>query len=130
MESPRKPTWNKAWSGPNGWKMLVDEGALVIKFWLHLSKEQQENRLKSLEKNPLTRWKVTDRDWKRHKAYEKFQEVHENVIRHTSTAEAPWLIVEGADAHYRNLTIGKVILKAIQDRLEQDKRRRPRFGCR
>ncbi len=102
-------------------KMLVDEGALLIKFWLHLSKDKQEKRLKALEKNPLTRWKVTDRDWKHFKAYDKFQEVHENVIRHTSTAEAPWLIVEGEDENYRNLTVGRVILKAIQDRLEQDK---------
>lgn len=99
-------------------KMLVDEGALMIKFWLHLSKEKQKKRFKELEKNPLTRWKVTDRDWKRFKDYDKFQEVHENVIRHTSTAEAPWLIVEGEDAHYRNLTVGRVILKAIQDRLK------------
>jgi polyphosphate kinase 2 (PPK2 family) len=45
-------------------KMLVDEGALIIKFWLHLSKEKQKKRLKALEKNPLTRWRVTDRDWK------------------------------------------------------------------
>ena len=93
---------------------------LIIKFWLHLSKKKQEKRFKELEKNPLTRWKVTDRDWKHFKAYDKFQEVHEHVIRHTSTAEAPWLIVEGEDAHYRNLTVGKVILKAIQERLEQE----------
>lgn len=107
-------------------KMLVDEGALVIKFWLHLSKKKQKERLKTLEKNPLTRWQVTDRDWKRFKDYDKFQEVHESVIRHTSTAEAPWLIVEGMDANYRNLTVGKVILKATQDRLEQDKTPSPK----
>ncbi len=100
--------------------MLVDEGALIIKFWLHLSKEKQEKRLKSLEKNPLTRWRVTDRDWKRFKAYDKFQEVHEQVIRQTSTADAPWLIVEGEDANYRSLTVGKVILKALRDRLDQE----------
>ena len=101
-------------------QMLVDEGALVIKFWMHLSKETQEKRFKELEKNPLTRWKVTDRDWKHFKAYDTFREVHENVIRHTSTAEAPWLIVEGEDDCYRNLTVGKIILKAIQERLEQE----------
>ena len=100
--------------------MLVDEGALIIKFWLHLSKDKQEKRLKSLEKNPLTRWRVTERDWKRFKAYDKFQEVHEQVIRQTSTADAPWLIVEGEDANYRSLTVGKVILKALRDRLDQD----------
>ncbi|HEY8084756.1 MAG TPA: polyphosphate:AMP phosphotransferase, partial [Methylophilaceae bacterium] len=100
-------------------KMLVDDGALIIKFWLHLSKEKQKKRLKALEKNPLTRWRVTDRDWKHFKAYDKFQSVHEKVIRHTSTAEAPWLIVEGEDPCYRSLTIGKMILKSITARLEQ-----------
>ncbi|WP_310599994.1 polyphosphate:AMP phosphotransferase [Desulfobulbus sp.] len=99
-------------------KMLVDEGALVLKFWLHLSKAKQEKRFKELEKNPLTRWKVTKRDWKRFKQYDTFQAVHEKVIRFTSTAEAPWLVVEGEDACYRSLTVGKVILKAIRDRLE------------
>ena len=108
-------------------QMLVDEGALVIKFWLHLSKEKQEKRLKKLEKNPLTRWQVTDRDWKHFKAYDKFHEVHENVIRHTSTAEAPWLIVEGEDANYRNLTVGRVLLKAIRDKLDLAKTPPPKI---
>nr|WP_320010452.1 polyphosphate:AMP phosphotransferase [uncultured Desulfobulbus sp.] len=98
-------------------KMLVDEGALILKFWLHLSKKQQKKRFTELEKNPLTRWKVTKRDWKRYKQYDVFREVHENVIRHTSTAEAPWLIVEGEDARYRNLTVGKILLKSLQERL-------------
>lgn len=102
-------------------KMLVDEGALLIKFWFHLSRDKQEKRLKALEKNPLTRWRVTDRDWKHFKAYDTFREVHENVIRHTSTAEAPWLIVEGEDSNYRSLTVGKLILKAIEERLAQEK---------
>ena len=98
--------------------MLVDEGALIIKFWFHLSKEKQKNRLQSLEKDPLTRWRVTKRDWKHFKMYDQFREVHEKVIRQTSTAEAPWLIIEGADARYRNLTVGKLILKAIRERLD------------
>lgn len=101
-------------------KMLVDEGTLVIKFWLHLSKEKQKKRFKELEKNPHTRWMVSDRDWKHYKAYDTFQTVHEKVLRATSTAEAPWLIVEGEDTYYRNLTVGKMILKAIQDRLALD----------
>ena len=99
-------------------KMLTDEGALIIKFWLHLSKDKQEKRLKLLEKNPKTRWRVTDRDWKHFKMYNKFRTIHESVIRHTSTAEAPWIIVEGADDRYRSLTVGKVILEAIRKRID------------
>ncbi|WP_289018967.1 polyphosphate:AMP phosphotransferase [Desulfobacter postgatei] len=101
-------------------KMLVNEGALVIKFWFHLSREEQKKRLQSLEKDPLTRWKVTKRDWKHFKNYDKFRKVHEKVIRQTSTAEAPWLIIEGSDARYRNLTVGKLILTAIRERLDKD----------
>jgi polyphosphate:AMP phosphotransferase len=100
-------------------KMLTDEGALIIKFWLHLSKEKQEARLKLLEKNPKTRWRVTKRDWEHYKRYDKFLNVHESVIRHTSTAEAPWIIVEGADARYRSLTVGKVILEGLRKRLAE-----------
>ena len=100
-------------------KMLVDEGALLIKFWFHLSKEKQRKRLKALAKNPFTRWKVTKRDRKHFKMYDRFHEVHEKVIRQTSTAEAPWLIIEGEDARYRNLTVGKLILSAIRERLDQ-----------
>ncbi len=100
-------------------RMLVDEGALVLKFWMHLSKDKQEKRLKLLEADPKTRWRVTQRDWKHFKLYDRFRRVHESVIRHTSTAEAPWIIVEGFDARYRSLTVGRVILDAIQKRLTE-----------
>ena len=107
-------------------KMLTDEGALIIKFWLHLSREMQEKRLKVLEKNPKTRWRVTKRDWEHYKRYDKFLTVNESVIRHTSTAEAPWIVIEGADSRYRSLTVGKVILEAMRKRLaETDKKKEP-----
>ena len=99
--------------------MLTDEGALIIKFWLHLSKDKQERRLKILEKDPKTRWRVTKRDWEHFKLYDTFRTIHEAVIRHTSTAEAPWIIVEGEDERYRGLTIGRVILEAIRKRLDE-----------
>ena len=98
-------------------KMLTNEGALIIKFWFHLSKEKQHKRLKGLEKDPKTRWRVTDLDWERFKLYDKFRKVSEHTLRATSTAEAPWIVVEGADARYRNLTTGKILLEAVQKRL-------------
>jgi polyphosphate:AMP phosphotransferase len=106
-------------------KMLVDEGALVLKFWMHLSKDKQEKRLKILEKDPKTRWRVTERDWDHYKLYEKFLVVNERVIRHTSTAEAPWTIVEGYDPRYRALTVGKTILDAIRKRVDETGKKKP-----
>jgi polyphosphate:AMP phosphotransferase len=106
-------------------KMLVDEGALVLKFWMHLSKDKQEKRLKILEKDPKTRWRVTERDWEHYKLYDKFLVVNERVIRHTSTAEAPWTIVEGYDPRYRSLTVGKTILDAIRKRVGEAGKKKP-----
>ena len=54
-------------------QMLIDEGALIIKFWMHLSKKTQEKRLLKLEKDPKTRWRVTERDWKHFKLYDRFR---------------------------------------------------------
>jgi polyphosphate:AMP phosphotransferase len=98
--------------------MLTDEGALILKFWFHLSKDAQEKRLKSLEKNAKTRWRVTKLDWTRFKIYDKFRKVSEYTLRETSSAEAPWIVVEGADARYRSLTVGKILLEALHKRLD------------
>ena len=103
-------------------KMLCDEGTLFLKFWLHLSKVQQKKRLKSLEKEPSTRWRVTETDWKHYKLYDRFHQVSERMLRSTSTPEAPWLIVEGSDPHYRYLTIGKTILHTLRQRLDAPQR--------
>lgn len=100
-------------------KMLTDEGALIIKFWFHLSKKAQQKRLKALEKDPRTRWRVADTDWARFKIYKKFRKWSEHALRETSTDVAPWIVVEGANARYRSLTVGKLLLEALRKRLEQ-----------
>ena len=101
-------------------RMLADEGALIFKFWFHLSKDQQKRRLKKLEKDPKTRWRATERDWEHYKRYDKFYRVSERALRLTSTAEAPWHIVEGTDPRYRNLMVGKTLLAALRQRLDQE----------
>jgi AMP-polyphosphate phosphotransferase len=97
--------------------MLVNEGALVLKFWFHLTKEGQKKRLKELEKDPKTAWRVTKWNWDRLKTYEKLQDVAGHVLRMTNTPWAPWIIVEGADDRYRSLTVGKIILDSLKQKL-------------
>ena len=75
-------------------RMLGDEGALLLKFWFHLSRKAQKKRLKSLEANPVTRWRVTKTDWQRFKLYDKFRAISETALRETSTGYAPWNVVE------------------------------------
>ena len=103
-------------------KMLFDEGALILKFWLHLSKDVQKKRLKKLESDPETRWRVTDIEWAHFKLYDKFRKVSERALLHTSMAESPWIIVEGTDPRYRYLTIGKTILDAVRKRIGEGDR--------
>ncbi len=101
-------------------KMLVDEGALVLKFWLHLSEKRQKKRFDKLEKDPATSWRVNKDDWRNHKHYGRFRQVAERALRQTSSAEAPWTIIEGYDAHYRELTLGEALLRALRQRLVID----------
>ena len=107
--------------------MLADEGALILKFWFHLSKKAQKKRLRALEADPETAWRITERDWDFFKHYDRFYRVSESVLRTTSTANAPWIVVEGSDARYRSITVGKTLLDAMRKRLERKvERRRPK----
>src|SRR6516164_6555129 len=100
-------------------RMLTDEGVLLIKLWFHLSKKSQRKRLKVLEKDPRTRWRVTDTDWARFKLYYRFRTVSEYYLRQTSTGEAPWTVIEGEDPRYRSLTVGKLLLASLRERLDR-----------
>lgn len=99
-------------------QMLIHEGALVLKFWMHLGKDAQRKRLKGLEKDPKTRWRVTERDWDHFERYDTFRQVSERALRATSTAEAPWIVVEATDPRYQRLTVGKALLDALRARLD------------
>jgi polyphosphate:AMP phosphotransferase len=104
---------------------LVNDGALIIKFWLHLSQETQKKRLKSLEKDPKTHWRVTKQDHQHLAVYDHFISIAERTLRETSTGIAPWLILEGSDHRYRSLTIGQHILERINRHLQQKVRNGP-----
>ena len=101
--------------------MLVNEGALVLKFWFHLSKDAQKKRLKALEKDPRTAWRVTKASYDRLKTYDQLQQVAGHVLRVSNTAHAPWIIVEGTDDAYRSLTVGRIVLDSLRHRLAQEK---------
>jgi polyphosphate:AMP phosphotransferase len=98
-------------------RMLYHEGVLLLKFWLHLSMADQKKRLKELEADPVERWRVTKEDWKRSRHYDRFRTASEQVLQATSTPEAPWTLVEAADRHYRNLTVGQALLEPVRRRL-------------
>jgi AMP-polyphosphate phosphotransferase len=99
-------------------QMLCDEGALIFKFWFHLSRQQMKARLKALQDDPLHSWRISPLDWQQSKTYDKFVRVGERVLRRTSRDYAPWYVVEGADACYRSLTVGRILLDGLQAALK------------
>jgi AMP-polyphosphate phosphotransferase len=101
-------------------KMLVDGGALLIKLWFHLGKEMQVERIRKLRRNPKTKWRIGERDMAALKSYDTFRAVAEQTLRLTSTGEAPWMMIEGYDERYRNVTTANHILEVVRKRMELD----------
>lgn len=95
-------------------KMLTDDGAVIVKLWLHLPKKEQKKRLKSLEKSG----RIAPGDWEHFKRFDAFTEVSERALRRTDSAAAPWHVIEATDRRYRELTIGNILLDAIRTRMK------------
>ena len=100
-------------------KQLAADGAVVVKFWLHLGREGQEKRFKRLAKDPLQAWRVSERDWEHWRKYDDFVEAAERIIGRTSTGDCPWHIVEGVCPRYASLHVGEVLLESIERRFEE-----------
>ncbi len=97
--------------------MLAADGALILKFWMHLGKDAQKRRLKSLEKDPLQSWRVSKRDWRNWKLYDSFIATAERTIRHTDGGQTRWVIVEGEDPRYRSLSVLTTLRDAIRQQM-------------
>jgi polyphosphate:AMP phosphotransferase len=106
-------------------RMLADDGALLVKFWLHISRREQKKRLEKLESDPLTAWRVTAVDWKNFRQYARFRRVCEHALRETGTGHAPWHIVESPDPHHRNLTVARTLCDSLKERLALSRSRSP-----
>jgi polyphosphate:AMP phosphotransferase len=100
-------------------QMLAEDGALVVKLWIHLSEKGLRRRLRRLEGDPATAWKVTRSDWKHFRRYERYIEASEHAIRRTDTSLAPWVLVEATDERYRDLMAGRTLLERFRSRLTE-----------
>ncbi len=101
---------------------LVDDGALILKFWMHLSESQQKKRLEELSADPMLSYRVTKSDWKNHKRYDSFIAAAEHLITRTNRSGAPWNIIEGADENYRHLRVGEIIESELSRHLDMHER--------
>jgi AMP-polyphosphate phosphotransferase len=114
-------------------RTLTDDGAVILKFWMHLSKKAQRKRLREFEKDPLQQWRVTKEQWKHWEVFDKFVSAADRAIRRTSTEAAQWHIVEGEDERYRTVAVATQLRDAIRRgiaRRSSEKSGRPQASAR
>ena len=98
-------------------RTLVDDGALILKFWMHLDRKAQQKRLEALARHPRHHWRITRWDWRNWHRYQHFVDAARHIITRTSSAEAPWLVVDGRNRRYRSLTVLEMVHRALDTRL-------------
>ena len=101
-------------------EQLTADGTLVIKFFLHISADEQEKRFKKLESSPETKWRVTKADWKHFKQYQSYETMYDQMLQKTDMLFAPWHIIEAEDKEYAAVKIMSVAAKMMAERLYRD----------
>ena len=102
-------------------KQLTDDGTVIIKLFLYISKEEQKKRFTALEKSEETSWRVDKEDWKRNKEYDRYLRMNEEMLERTDDEYAPWTIIEATDKDYATIKIMRVIVAALEAELEKKK---------
>jgi len=110
--------WQRAYSEINSFeKAMTDSGMIVIKFWLHISKEKQYDRFTVRSENPAKQWKLTEEDWRNRERWDEYYTAVNEMIEKTNTEKAPWVIIEANDKYYARTKILKTVIKRIEKEL-------------
>lgn len=99
------------------WK---ESGILVLKFWLHIDKEEQKKRFLARQNNPEKQWKLTDEDWRNREKWELYENMVNTMLLRTSTMNAPWIIVEANSKKYARLKILENIIYQLEQYLLEE----------
>lgn len=94
-------------------RMLAEEGTTIVKIFLHISKDEQRDRLQARLDNPAKHWKVNPDDLVDRKRWDEFMTAYEDVISKTSTSQAPWYVVPADRKWYRNLCVARIMLDTL-----------------
>lgn len=108
-------------------KLLSDDGTLVVKIWLHISKEAQAARLRSIESDPDTSWRVSEEDWRAHKHYDRLAKIARHIVEKTDVPGAAWTVMDATDARARNLAVGTLLVQRFQSHLQRSSARNARI---
>jgi PPK2 family polyphosphate:nucleotide phosphotransferase len=107
--------WRKRYDHINHFeKLLTDSGAIILKFMLHISKEEQEHRLLEREQEATKSWKLSVGDWKERELWDQYTDAYADVLENCSPKSAPWLVVSANEKWYRNYVITKALYDALK----------------
>ena len=115
-----KEEWQRAYKEINDMeKDLCDAGAVVIKFWMHIDKDEQERRFRERQENPEKQWKITDEDWRNREKWDQYEDAVNEMLLRTSTDYAPWVVVEGNSKYYARVKVLETVVKAIEAKIKE-----------
>jgi polyphosphate kinase 2 (PPK2 family) len=100
-------------------RMLTREGTVLVKFWLHISAEEQLKRFEARQDDPLKSWKLTDEDWRNRDKRKDYEKAVEDMFERTDSKHARWDIVPGESKHYARVYVLETVIKHIERGLEK-----------
>ncbi len=110
--------WKRAYKEINEFEeQLVNFGVVVVKFWMHINKEEQMRRFKERQEISYKQWKITDDDWRNREKWDAYKVAVDEMLFRTSTTYAPWTIVEANSKYYARIKVLKTIIKALEEKL-------------
>ena len=99
-------------------RALVDDRYTLVKFFLHISKEEQRQRFEKLESNPKTAWQVEPEDWEHHENYDEYRMAVEEMLQHTETEWGPWTLIEATNRYWTRVRVLETLIDAMTAHLE------------
>lgn len=117
--------WKRAYQEINEMEAhMAAFGAIVLKFWLHIDKDEQERRFKERTENPVKQWKITDEDWRNRAKWDLYEEAVNEMLVRTSTTYAPWIVVEGNSKYYARVKILETVVNAMEAKIKEVRKAR------
>lgn len=111
-----KEVWSKRYETINTFeKLLMDNDTHVLKFFLHISKEEQLKRFKKRIKDPARHWKISESDYTERRYWDEYQKAYEDALNRCSTEHAPWYVIPADHKWYRNLAISHIIAGHMEE---------------
>ena len=112
--------WKRAYAEMNQMEACwTNDGYVVLKFWLHIDKDEQERRFTDRQQNPDKQWKITDEDWRNRAKWDEYEKAVDEMIVKTSTPKAPWIIVSGNDKLYARVQVLRAVVDAVEARIKE-----------